>query len=203
MLDNKIIDWGVAMKELEGEDESGDMYLVKAFTESVLVAVTDGLGHGSGAAIAARAAITTLEVYAHESVISLVELCHKALKRTRGAVMSLASFNAPNNTMTWLGVGNVEGVLLRARPDRQPASESLLKHGGIVGYNTPRLHAKVIPVTPGDTLIFATDGIHNDFTNGLNLHYTPQQIADVIFERYSKGHDDALVLVVRYLGDSL
>jgi hypothetical protein len=29
---------------------------------------------------------------------------------------------------------------------------------------------------------------------------SPQQLADRILERHCKGHDDALVLVVRYLG---
>ena len=37
----------------------------------------------------------------------------KPFSRTRGVVLSIALFNAENNTMTWLGVGNVDGLLLR------------------------------------------------------------------------------------------
>ena len=46
----------------------------------------------------------------------LLEQCHRALARTRGVVMSVASVRARELTVTWLGVGNVEGVLARSDP---------------------------------------------------------------------------------------
>jgi hypothetical protein len=52
----------------------------------------------------------------------------------------------------------------------------------------------------GDTLIFATDGIREGFTEGLALSDPPQQLADRILARYTKGTDDALVLVARHAG---
>ena len=58
-------------------------------------------------------AIATLAAYAHEPIISLIRRCHEALRGTRGVVMSIASLNTHDRTMVWLGVGNVEGVLLR------------------------------------------------------------------------------------------
>ena len=56
---------------------------------------------------------------------------HETLVRTRGVVMGLASFKAVEGTMTWVGVGNVRGLLLRATGGRD---ESLLTRGGVVGY---------------------------------------------------------------------
>jgi hypothetical protein len=117
--------------------------------------------------------------------------------------MSLAFFQGGDGSMTWLGVGNVECVLLHAdlptRPAR-PARTSLLTRGGIVGSELPQLRADVVSIAPGDTLIVATDGIKHSFADGLSAETPPQQLADQILTRFEKGTDDALVLVARYLG---
>lgn len=195
-----LIEWGMAARPLEGEAESGDLYVVQRFPGGVLVGAVDGLGHGLEAAAVARSAVATLAEYAHEPVISLVKRCHESLIRTRGVVMSLASFNALDDTMTWLGVGNVEGALLRADGMASPARESILLRGGVVGYQLPALHASILPVTRGDVLILATDGIRGGFAEDVTLSDPPQQIAEHILARRASGTDDALVLVARYLG---
>jgi len=197
-----LIEWGVATLALPGEAQSGDLHLVKPVGTGVLVAVVDGLGHGADAATAAQAAVATLERHATESTVALVERCHRALKGTRGVVMSVALLARPEHSMTWLGVGNVEGWLLYG--DGAPRSgsprASLVTRGGIVGSELPRLHPVVLPIAPGDMLIFATDGIREGFAEGLPPEATPQQLADQILARHGKGTDDALVLVARYLG---
>jgi len=134
-------------------------------------------------------------------MISLLKGCHGALSGTRGVVMSVASFNARDETLTWLGVGNVEGLLLRAQPTVTPRRESLLLRGGVVGVHLPALSASIIPVMRGDTLIFATDGIRNDFVLApLALGERPQPLADYILTHWGRGTDDALVLVARWMG---
>ena len=59
----------------------------------------------------------------------------------------------------------------------------------------------VVPLNVGDTLLFTTDGIRPGFADGLNLRDTTRQPADRILANFAKDTDDALVLVVRYLGD--
>src|SRR6267378_4198238 len=107
-----LIEWGVASLALPGEAQSGDLHFVKQVRTGALVAVVDGLGHGAEAATAARAAVAALERHATESPVPLVERCHRALQGTRGVVMSVAVFDRSDRSMTWLGVGNVEGLLL-------------------------------------------------------------------------------------------
>src|SRR5438552_70445 len=80
----------------------------------ILLAVAAEVGHGGEAVAAARAAVAILEQFAPESIISLVKRCHQALTKTRGVVMTLAALSALEQTVTWLGVGNVEGRLLRS-----------------------------------------------------------------------------------------
>ena len=197
-----LIEWGVATLALPGEAQSGDLHLVKPVGTGVLVAVVDGLGHGAEAAAAAQAAVAALERHASESPVPLIERCHRALQGTRGAVMNVAVFGRPDRSMTWLGVGNVEGLLLYADGAARSGSPrtSLATRGGIVGSELPRLHPVVLPIAPGDTLIFATDGIREGFADGLSSEASPQQLADQILARHGKGTDDALVLVARYRG---
>jgi len=197
-----LIEWGVASLALPGEAQSGDLHLVKQVATGALVAVVDGLGHGAEAATAARAAVAALERHATESPVPLVERCHRALQGTRGVVMNVAVFGRSDRSMTWLGVGNVEGLLLYGDGAARSGSPraGLVTRGGIVGSELPRLHPVVLPVASGDTLIFATDGIREGFADGLSPEASPQQLADQILARHGKGTDDALVLVARYLG---
>jgi phosphoserine phosphatase RsbX len=196
-----VIDWGVATLAFAGEAESGDLHLVKQVGRGVLVAAVDGLGHGAEAAAAARAAVAALDRYAEEALLPLVRRCHEALVGSRGVVMSLAYVGGAQPSLTWLGVGNVEGVVLYAAPNRRPARASLVTRGGIVGgTELPQLRTDVVSVAPGDLLIFATDGIRGGFSEGLPTDATPQQLADEILARHRKGTDDALVLVARYAG---
>lgn len=195
-----LIEWGVSVVPMKGQTESGDKHLIKCLPQGCLVAVIDGLGHGDEAANAAKAAVAILETFAHESLISLIRRCNEQLRSSRGVVMSLAFFDADDETMTWLGVGNVEGVLLRADPQASPTRENILLRGGVVGYQLPQLFASVVSVSKGDTLIFATDGIFNRFAEGLNKAESPQQLAEEICAQYKKESDDALVLVARYMG---
>ena len=195
-----FIEWGVATQPIPGETVCGDLHLVKPFPNGALVAVVDGLGHGDEAIAVARTAIHAIEEQADQSVITLVKRCHEALINTRGVVLTLASFNTLDATVTWLSVGNVAGLLLRANIKAVPSSETALLRGGVVGYQLPALSGTVIDVAPNDLLILATDGIRNNFDRSLLFGGTPQQIADALMSRHFKGNDDGLVLVARFLG---
>jgi hypothetical protein len=195
-----LVDWGVAARPMLGQTVCGDLHLVKPFDRGALLAVVDGVGHGDEAFSASQIAVALLKKNAGDSTIALVKSCHLALASTRGVVMTLASLNETENTLTWLGVGNVEGRLLRAGSAITHTSESLLLRSGLVGYQLPELHFGVVRIRQGDLLIFATDGIQAAFDEGINLTESPQKTADRILTRHFKGTDDALVLVARYLG---
>lgn len=205
-----LLRWGVAEQAIIAAGVSGDQYLVRFFPRGALVAVVDGLGHGENAALAAQAAVATLAEAAQQPVADLMNLCHAALRRTRGAVVSLAAFTAPLPpaadsawTMTWWGVGNVKGVLLRADPQAEAPREWLVARGGVVGYNLPTPRPVTLSVAAGDTLIFVTDGIHSHFAEGLAppaLQAGAEQVqalADRIMAQSRRGTDDALVLVAQ------
>ena len=195
-----LLEYGVAQFALPGQSASGDLHLVRGNRDGALVAAIDGVGHGEEAAAAAKVAAGILSSAVNEPIIAAVETCHEKLRSTRGVVVSLASIDTSHAMMTWLGVGNVQGVLLRASRRERRIQEALLLRAGVVGAQLPPLQAAVLPIARGDTLVFATDGIRGDFAEGFSMLENPQRAADRILAKYRTGNDDALVLVVRLTG---
>jgi hypothetical protein len=191
-----MLEYGLAKHAHGGQSESGDLHMVCCNQHGVLIAVIDGIGHGEEAAEVAKIAAELLRGSVDEPVISLVELCHEKLKGTRGVVMSLAFVSPEQKMMTWIGVGNVQGVLVRADSKKGNPQESLLLRGGVVGSKLPFLQASVLPLS----LVFATDGIQSDFLAGLSGKENPQRAADRILNKFRSNNDDALVLVARLTG---
>lgn len=200
---DRKLEWGVAAMPLPGESASGDLHVVCEFPGGVLVAVIDALGHGAEASAAAHRAGEALERHPGSDVRELLLGCNRMLQGTRGVVMSLASINWREGLMTWIGVGDVAGVLVPADGSSESTQREtvLLTRGGIVGAATePTARPWVIPLADGDTLIFATDGVRRDFIAGRSTGMAPQHMADELLHGYCKGTDDALVLVARYSG---
>lgn len=199
-IDIASIEWGVAASTLQGQTETGDQHVILEIPRGLLLAAIDGLGHGQDAAEAAKIAATVLKEFRQESVISLVQKCHERLHGTRGVVLSLASIDTLENTVTWLGIGNVAGLLLHRDSYGTLINEELILRGGVVGDRLPNLFAGIFPLSRGDTIVLTTDGIRNDFAVNLPLRDSPQEIADHILTRFGRESDDALALVVRYWG---
>lgn len=195
------LDWAVASRPIMGEVVSGDLHLVAPFPGGVLVAVIDGLGHGPEAEASARTAVEVLREAPGLPVDTLVTHCDRALRRMRGVVMSVASFDLVSSRMTWIGVGNVEGVLVRSAPVVSGTNrERLLVRGGVVGQTMGMLYPAALPVFVGDTLVFATDGIQSEFVDDLEKGESVAANANRVLVRHSRGKDDALILVARYPG---
>jgi phosphoserine phosphatase RsbX len=194
-----VVAWGTAGAALDGHPASGDRAVVVEFPHGALVALIDGLGHGTAACAAAVAAESVLLGAPYEAVDELMRQCHEKLKGTRGAVMSLASFDAERGMMSWLGVGNVEALLVRAQSG---GYEAVAMKGGTVGFQLPTLNPRSLVVHPGDTLVLASDGIRHGFKQEVLSARTPQQIADEVMANFAKGSDDACVVVARYVGES-
>ena len=194
------IEWHAATRPLPGQRACGDLCAVLPIPKGVVLAVADGLGHGEEAAEAARVAMDTVERHREESVIALVQRCHERLRETRGAVMSIAAMNVLEDSLTWVGVGDVEGVLFRASTSENVRREYLLRRAGVLGDRLTAPSASIVTISTGDLLILATDGIRSNFIEEDLVGQPPQEAADRILRKYWRKSDDALVLAARYLG---
>jgi negative regulator of sigma-B (phosphoserine phosphatase) len=197
------LEFGCAGAAIEGEERSGDLAVFATYPGGALVAVIDGLGHGPQAADAAEAAAKILRAHPDEAPQQLFERCHRALRKTRGVVMTLAWFDVAEQRLRWVGVGNVEARLLRAAgggPDARTSSPpSPLVLGGVVGYQLPSaIRAGSVALEPGDAVAFATDGVTADYSAVLDPALSPQAQAERVLRAHGKGSDDALAVVVRW-----
>jgi hypothetical protein len=111
--------------------------------------------------------------------------------------MSLAAIDFGSALLTWLGVGNVRGVLYRGAGSPGGRREEMLLRPGVVGAQLPALRATVMPLRRGDTLILATDGVRSDFADTLLPSAEPQALALWLLAQYGQHTDDALVLVAQ------
>jgi phosphoserine phosphatase RsbX len=189
---------GVAGSALEGEARSGDLAVFAPTAHGGLVCVIDGLGHGEPAAEAAQKAAEIVCAHADAPVPELLESCHRGLRRTRGVVMTLASFDLARSELVWTGVGNVEARLVRAGGGPEVRHESALVFAGALGYSLPRVKPVKAAIAAGDAVALATDGIAPDFSVSLAGDLPAQQLAERIHARHGRGTDDALAVVVRY-----
>jgi negative regulator of sigma-B (phosphoserine phosphatase) len=196
-LSEACVEWAAARAVAPGHRDSGDEFCIRLFEHRTMIAVLDGLGHGPAAATVAKEGLRLLEQAQSPDVVRLVHECHEGLRGSRGVVMSLAMVDSHENTMTWIGVGNVCGTLHCARSS---ARKTLLLRGGLIGNALPRLQASVVPVVEGDMLIFTTDGVNPGIEDRLLHGQSLQAIAERILARNRSGRDDALALVARYRG---
>ncbi len=175
---SSLIDYGISSVSIPGQSESGDLYFVKETKNNVLIGVIDGLGHGAEAATAAKLAVKVLDAYSEVSIIAAARLCHDSLRSTRGVVMALVSISPDDETITWLSIGNVEGILLRADPHSNPVYENIIMRPGVIGYRLPPLYASVVSISKGDLLILTTDGIKDDYIPKItaDLKYNHEQL---------------------------
>jgi serine phosphatase RsbU (regulator of sigma subunit) len=184
---------------MPGESACGDRGIVSVFDDGALAAVVDGLGHGPEAESAALAACGELQACPSLPIESLMRACHRTLAGTRGAALTLARISVAGSSVEWLSVGNVEGVILSGDGGGRSRGRSVLR-GGIVGHQLPLLRVATYPLEVGDVLLLATDGVQNPSGVGLSLASAAQSLAQAILARGRLPTDDALVLVVRFLG---
>jgi serine/threonine protein phosphatase PrpC len=195
---NLKIETAFATLPLPGQAESGDLSLIKKVGKGTLLAVVDGLGHGQEAASAAHAAVGALDRYSREPLPDLVRRCHEALVGLRGVVLGLAYLDPQAANLTWLGVGNVGGIVLRRDAASRPSRISLVPSAGFIGAEQTHPTTRSVPLALGDTVILYSDGIRDGFAEAVVPANSPQEIADFVITRHVKGTDDALVLVARY-----
>jgi len=188
-------EWGVASRALDGV--SGDGHRLIASPDAVTLAVVDGLGHGRAAGEASQRALDLLGDI--ESLERAVAQCHAGLRSSRGVVLAVARLDDSRDELTWLSVGNIQGVMLRRRRDGE-GDRRLIGHHGVLGRSLPPLMPRVERFSPGDLFLVATDGIEPGFDDSVPWRESAQAIAEHILARYGSGDDDALVVAVRHRG---
>jgi anti-sigma regulatory factor (Ser/Thr protein kinase) len=178
---------------MHGETECGDAFLAIPGISRSLYMVVDGLGHGAYAAEAAAEAVSTVRECVDESPAAIVARTHDALKKTRGAVMSVAVADHERKVVTYSGIGNISAVIVNANTTR-----SMVSQNGTLGALLPRVNEFTYPADDRSILLMYSDGLSSkcSLSGYPGLQTRPLElIAGVLYRDFGRRRDDATVLL--------
>ena len=187
---------GILSTAFPGEEFNGDGWVIKNCAGLMLFVVVDGLGHGASASDAAREAERIVRENSSSSPTALIEECHKALAKTRGAAIGIAALPSNGRTLTFAGTGNIAGSI-----STDAASRGLASHNGTLGHVMSRVQEFTYPWTDESLLVIHSDGISmrwnlNNYP-GLRAKH-PSLIAAVLHRDFARTHDDSTILVAKH-----
>lgn len=189
------LDAGGVSVPVHGETECGDAYACRQRGGEMLLMVADGLGHGPGAAEAARRAVETFQRSDQQQLTTMMESIHIALRGTRGAAVAIAAVSPSEGRLRFCGTGNISCALVDGADTRHCVSMH-----GIVGHQirTPR---EFEYLWNGRTIVvMSSDGITNHWDlrkmPGIGRH-SAVVIAGAIWRAARRHNDDATALVLK------
>ena len=83
-------------------------------------------------------------------------------------------FNTSYHTVSWFGVGSIQGFLHHRSEAAEPRFHWLKPQPGYVGDNLFSIRETTLPVRMGDVLILATDTIYTEFADALPIEGKPR-----------------------------
>lgn len=184
---------GVFARAHPRETVIGDHALVVRDDRATTIAVVDGLGHGQPALAAATRAVAAVTPEA--ALDQMFARAHKGLHGARGAVMALARIT--DGELEHASVGNVASRIIGI----DGSLRLLTATPGTLGSVLPRrILNERIGLRSTDLVVLCSDGILTRFDlagePAIALQH-PVAIARYIVERFARGTDDAIVVVVR------
>ena len=180
---------------MPGETVSGDAWFYNSSDRRTVCAISDGLGHGPLAAQASSCAIESLRTYGTSPLVEQIDRAHGALRPTRGAALGVAEILHDQGIVKFAGIGNIMAVVIQNGTTR-----NMVSHNGILGHHIARVTEFQYPWSESAILIMCSDGIstHWDLKSydGL-MSRDASLIAAVLYRDFTRGRDDATVLVFK------
>jgi anti-sigma regulatory factor (Ser/Thr protein kinase) len=173
----------------------GDAWTAHVRGDRATIVVSDGLGHGDGAADASAAVIAAFRLGPDDPLPVIVERAHRAARPTRGAAATIARIDLASREVAVVGIGNV-AVWVAGDALKQLVTQ----HGTLGQAIPPQLREERHPFAPGAQLVLCSDGIKSrwSFEDHPGLAACqPVTIATAIWRDLARGRDDASVVVVR------
>jgi anti-sigma regulatory factor (Ser/Thr protein kinase) len=178
-----------------GESVSGDAWATAQRDGRAVFLVTDGLGHGPGAAEASTAAVEAFEQHLDEAPEGLLKAIHAALRPTRGAAAAVAEIGADRQTVRFAGVGNIAGAIITGAGERH-----MVSHNGILGHDVRKFQEFAYPLPADALMVMHSDGLLTQwgFARYPSLRSRdPGLVAGVLYRDFARGRDDVTVLAAR------
>lgn len=179
-----------------GQDFCGDAWGIEQSDEFFTLILADGLGHGFEASQASLEAVRILHENRSLAPGQLIDLIHRALRSLRGAAVSIAKLDRVRGKMTFSGLGNVAAHIYSGAE----RCLQMVSVNGTAGHHAASIREFSYAWPANGILIMHSDGLSTstglDSRPGL-AHHDPGLIAGVLYRDFSRGHDDATVVVVK------
>lgn len=190
-----VLDVGAVSVPKTGEVVCGDGFAVADDGERASVIVVDGLGHGPGAAAAARLAVRAFEAEPGRPPGAQVAAIHDALRGSRGAAVAVARVDGARGVVDYAGLGNIAGTIVSGGVGRH-----LVSGNGTAGHEAGRINQFTYPWVDDALLVMHSDGLGSRWQieryPGLPARH-PSLVAGVLYRDWSRGRDDVTVVAAR------
>lgn len=187
------VNFSVLSRPKPGEEVSGDAYLIRPVHGGFFFSVIDALGHGPEANKTVTAALAILQRSFKEDLLEIAANCHRGLRTTRGVAIGMCRIKEQEGIVSHLSIGNVELRIFREEQEKHT-----ICFNGTLGMETEQYQVKEYPWDDRTTLIMFSDGISGKFKlSPYLLAKPPIEITSYLLRNYSRGYDDATVLVVK------
>lgn len=176
----------------------GDQWWAESDGKKCRLAMVDGLGHGVFANTAAKDAIDAFRHAPKATPAEQLRALHERLKKTRGAVITIAYLDMINQQLRYSGVGNITMKIVS--PSR---SQGCLSYNGIVGHIMPATlnNHHLQPDRRSDMLVMHSDGLSGRWDlqkyPGIHQHHGTT-ICAVLYKDFDRNNDDSTILVAKF-----
>jgi hypothetical protein len=179
-----------------GEKTSGDGYVYKKNDNYFKIMLADGLGHGPEANKAVNEAAIAFKVFPDYSPAETIRFIHNSIKKTRGVVINILSYNFASKTWDSAGVGNIA-----TRFFGPMNLKNVMSYNGIVGHNIPNtLNNQTYSSGEFNYVMMCSDGINTriELAKYPNiLKYDLTILAAAIYKDHSRRNDDMSIVIVK------
>jgi anti-sigma regulatory factor (Ser/Thr protein kinase) len=185
--------FGAISIPVSGETDCGDSWRLAMQGDSTAIMVVDGLGHGTLAAAAARAAAMAFETAPFDTPREIIERAHRLSSGSRGSAAACINVTS-SGAVVYAGVGNISGCLLSSE-----RSQGMVSHGGTLGLKVPRVQQFDYQRPAGALIIMHSDGISARWdlrSRPVLLHCHPAIVAAILYRDYARERDDSTVVVL-------
>ncbi len=187
---------GAVSVSKHGEEVCGDSWGIEQRDGIFTLLVADGLGHGFDASQASLEAVRILRNHQDVPPATMVDLAHRALRSLRGAAVSVARLDLHSGKMSFSGLGNVAAQIYAGSGH----SQHLVSVNGTAGHHSARIREFAYAWPSNGVLIMHSDGLSTGTTLDTRpslVFHDPALIAGVLYRDFSRGHDDATVVVAK------
>ncbi|WP_348645325.1 ATP-binding protein [Methylobacterium sp. BTF04] len=187
--------FGAVAVPMRGEVVNGDGYCIRSQGSAWTLIVADGLGHGPHAAKASDEAVRLFRSREHDAPGEILATAHAGMRHTRGAAVSIARYIPERGVVVFAGIGNVMGGVVTGLETKRMVSLP-----GTAGHVARHIREFEYPFADDSLFVMCSDGIATgwslDAYAGLKGAH-PSLIAGILYRDFSRGRDDATVVVAR------